>query len=78
MKAGCPVIALNASSIPEVAGNAGILIDKLDPILTNKIIKKLTQNDFRDEFIEKGIIHSKKFSWDKCCNETLDFYNEVF
>jgi mannosyltransferase len=78
MKAGCPVIALNASSIPEVAGNAGVLIDKLDPVLTNKIIKNLSQNDFRNEVIEKGIIHSKKFSWDKCCNETLDFYNEVF
>jgi mannosyltransferase len=78
MKAGCPVIALNASSIPEVAGNAGILIDKLDPVLTNKIIKNLAKNDFRNEVIEKGIIHSKKFSWDKCCNETLDFYNEVF
>lgn len=78
MKAGCPVIALNTSSIPEVAGDAGILIDKLDPLLTNKIIKSLTQNDFRNEVIEKGLLHSKKYSWDKCCNETLDFYNEVF
>ena len=78
MKAGCPVIALNASSIPEVAGDAGLLIDKLDPLFTSNIIKNLSQNNFRNEVIEKGIVHSKKFSWDKCCNETLDFYNEVF
>lgn len=78
MKAGCPVIALNASSIPEVAGNAGILLDKLDTTITNNIINNLSINNYRQEIIEKGIIQAKKFSWEKCCNKTLDFYKEVF
>lgn len=78
MKAGCPVIALDSSSIPEVAGNAGILLDKLDSTVTNNILSNLSKKDYRQEVIEKGIIQAKKFSWDKCCNETLDFYKEVF
>lgn len=78
MKAGCPVIALNSSSIPEVAGNSGILIDKLDVTLTSKILKNLKHSDYRLEVIEKGIVQSKKYSWDKCCKETLDFYNEMY
>lgn len=78
MKAGCPVIALNASSVPEIAGNAAILLDKLDYSLTNNILINLSTNDYRDEIIEKGILQSQKFSWEKCCTETHEFYKELY
>jgi glycosyltransferase involved in cell wall biosynthesis len=78
MKAGCPVIALNSSSIPEICGDAGILLDKLDVGHTLKIINGLNNESFRQELIEKGVQQAKKYSWEKCCRETLEFYKETF
>ena len=78
MKAGCPVVSINMSSIPEVAGDAGLLVNeiKVDNFI-NKIVK-LENDDFRKKIIYKGIEQSKKFSWDKCFDETYSFYQEVW
>ena len=42
-----------------------------------KIIQ-LEEGDFRDQIINKGLVQSANFSWDKCFNETVGFYQEVF
>jgi glycosyltransferase involved in cell wall biosynthesis len=78
MQAGCPVIALNKSSIPEVAGDAGILLDDLNFSIFQKKIALLENKDYHEEMVIKGLMQAKKFSWEKCCKETLDFYNEVY
>ena len=78
MRAGCPVVSTRLSSIPEVAGEAGLLIDNVS---ADKIIEKLIQLEddaFRDKTIGKGLAQSAKFSWDKCFNETFDFYREIY
>jgi len=72
MKAGCPFIALNKSAIPEVAGNAGILLNDLSFNSFQNAIIKLTQN--RNSLIQDGYIQASKFSWNKCFNETYDSY----
>lgn len=77
MKAGCPVVSSNASSIPEVAGDAGLLVDKIEVEEFIKVILKLENKDFRDEIILRGIEQAKNFSWDKCFEETLEFYKKV-
>jgi len=78
MKAGCPVVSTNISSIPEVAGDAGLLVNKIKvDNFINEIIK-LENDDFRKKIIYKGIKQSKKFSWDKCFDETYSFYQEVW
>lgn len=77
MKAGCPVVSTNISSIPEVAGDAGLLVDKIEAEEFVKAILKLENKGFRDEIISKGFEQAKKFSWDKCFEETLEFYKEV-
>lgn len=78
MKASCPVIALDNSSIKEVAGNAGILLKKLEiSTFTNKINDLSENNDFRKDIVSKGIEQSNFFSWSKCCSETHDFYREI-
>jgi len=76
MKAGCPVISTNISSIPEVAGDIGLLVDeiKVDSFIDE--IMKLEDSEFRSELIKKGLEQCKKFSWDKCFNETYSFYQE--
>jgi len=78
MRAGCPVIAANKSSIPEVAGDSALLIDSIKP---SSIIEKMTlleSQKFRKELILKGIIQSSKFNWDKCSRETDEFYKQTF
>jgi len=78
MSAGCPVIALRKSSIPEVAGDAGILFSNFDKKSTKEAIESLRDNkEIRSEQIELGLNNVKKYSWDNCYEEVLDFYHEV-
>lgn len=78
MKAGCPVVSTNISSIPEVAGDAGLLVDEIKVENFIDEIKKLEDSEFRNELINKGLEQSKRFSWDKCFEETYNFYQEVW
>jgi len=77
MKAGCPVIATSSSSIPEIAGDAAILVDEIIPSEFAKRILSLEQKEFRINTIRKGFERSKMFSWDKCASEVINFYDEV-
>lgn len=78
MKAGCPVIALNNSSIPEVAGNAALLLNDLNVVQAKNFISDLRILSRRENIIEKGFIQSKQFSWEKCTDQTKAFYDEIF
>jgi mannosyltransferase len=75
MKAGCPFIALKASSITEVAGKAGYLMDDLNYEQFNKGIEYVECN--KEEIIKLGFIQSEKFSWDKCFKEIFNIYTEL-
>lgn len=75
MKAGCPFIALNCSSIPEVAGNAGFLMESLDVSSFNEAVSYIKKN--REDIINKGFFQANKFSWDKCYQEVREIYKEV-
>lgn len=75
MNAGTPFIALNKSSIPEVAGNAGILVDELDLHQFSNAIDTIASN--RILLVESGFTQAKKFSWEKCYNETKAVYKSL-
>lgn len=77
MKAGCPVVASNTSSISEVCADAGILVSEIKKNKFIDAIRLLNDNKYRNKIIHKGIIRAKKFNWDKCYNETMSFYIEV-
>lgn len=77
MKAGCPVVSSNISSIPEVAGDAGLLVDEISSYSFIKEIFRLENENFRDEVISKGLEQAEKFNWDKCANETYEFYQKI-
>jgi mannosyltransferase len=72
MKATCPVIALNVSSIPEVAGEAAVLLDKLSIDDFYFGIKQILSN--REKYVNLGIKNAKRFSWEKTYLETLNVY----
>lgn len=78
MKAGCPVISTNFSSIPEVAGDAALLVDQIETDAFLEKIQMLENPEFRSQLIEKGLKQAAKFSWDKCFEETYAFYEEVY
>lgn len=76
MKAGLPFIALNRSSIPEVAGNAGILLDELDLESFKKAVYSIESKHV--ELIQEGLLQAQKFSWEKCYQETVATYKEQY
>lgn len=78
MKAGCPVVSTNFSSIPEVAGDAALLVDRIETDAFIEKIQMLEDPEFRSQLIEKGLKQAEKFSWDKCFEETYAFYEEVY
>lgn len=78
MRAGCPVISTNSSSIPEVTSDAAILVDEISKESFVESIKSLENNIIRDNLIQKGLVQAKKFSWDKCFEQTVSFYEEVY
>ncbi len=70
MKLGCPVITLNNSSIPEVAGNAAILVSN-NSELSNSIIEIATDQKLRSSMIKEGLAQDAKFTWEKTAARTL-------
>jgi glycosyltransferase involved in cell wall biosynthesis len=78
MRAGCPVVSTNISSIPEVASHAALLVDDICAENFIKQVKLLEDSEFRQSKINEGFKQAKKFSWDKCFEETITFYNEIF
>ena len=77
MKAGCPVVAAKISSIPEVAGNAGLLVERIETSTFVSQIKVLENVEIRKTYIEKGILQATKFSWDKMYLEQINFYKKM-
>ena len=77
MKAGCPVVSSNISSIPEVTSSAALLVEEIKLKDFLEAIKSLRNNKIRKELIEKGIQQSKQFDWYKCALETKRFYEQV-
>lgn len=77
MKAGCPVVSTNLSSIPEVAGDAALLVDEITVEDFVEQIRKLSNESFRKRLIQKGFSRADQFSWDKCFEETYAFYQEL-
>lgn len=78
MKAGCPVVSTDFSSIPEIAGDAALLVDKIDVENFVQKIKELENPNVREKLIEIGLRQAELFSWDKCFDETHAFYKEIW
>lgn len=69
MACGCPVVASNISSLPEVAGDAAVLVDPLDEGSIAEGIRWAVQE--RDVLSARGIERAQQFTWDATAQETL-------
>ncbi len=79
MNYGCPVVVSNVSSLPEIAGQVGTLVNPDSVGEIAKGIRKILELDDsqRKAMIEQGQMLAKKFSWEKCAKETLDTLEKV-
>jgi len=78
MASGVPVIASSSSSIPEVVGDAGMLLDPLDVDGFYEAMKSMLESpELRKSYSEKSLSRSSLFSWNKCAQETMGVYNKV-
>lgn len=77
-RAGCPVIAYNASSIPEVIGNTPLLLSELNIEEILEKISLLESESLRKRVVEEGIGNSRKYSWDKTYQKTIELYRELW
>lgn len=79
MACGTPVIASTSSSLPELIGDAGILVDphNVDEI-TLAMFKVLSSSQLRNEMIAKEIRRSKLFSWRNTARNTLAVYENLY
>jgi glycosyltransferase involved in cell wall biosynthesis len=73
MASGVPTVVSNLSSLPEIVGDAGVLIDpnSVDS-LAEGLLKVLTDNNLRQQMIAKGLERSKKFTWENTARKTLE------
>jgi len=78
MACGCPVVTSNTSSLPEVVGEAGIMVDPYDVDgLAQAMRRVLTDSKLRDDMVRKGLEQSKKFSWEKAAEQTREVYEKL-
>jgi glycosyltransferase involved in cell wall biosynthesis len=72
MRCGVPVIASNNSSLPEIVGDGGILVDPDKPEEIFRAMKEVVNNHkLRETLIKKGLEKSTEFDWKKTAQETL-------
>ena len=75
---GAPVISSNATSLPEVCGDAALYFDPLNvEDIAEKIGRVLSDDRLRTELITKGCEQVKKFSWERMAQQTLEVYEKA-
>ena len=78
MQCGTPVIAANRTSLPEVVGDAGMLVDPFDETSIANALNNLIENpDYRADLRVKGIERAEKFGWKRTARLTLQAYERA-
>ena len=78
MASGVPVVCSNASTLPEVTGEAAAMCNPQDVDALAELINMALQDEsWRNQSIIKGLQQAEKFSWQRCAKETFAVYKEV-
>ncbi|MDZ7935437.1 MAG: glycosyltransferase family 1 protein [Emticicia sp.] len=78
MQCGTPVISSTKSSIPEVVGDSGILVEPTDETAISAAMLKFYQNEnFRNELSQKALLQATKFSWERFTDEHIEIYQKI-
>jgi glycosyltransferase involved in cell wall biosynthesis len=75
MACGCPVLCANCATLPEIAGDAAVLIDPYDPeALAHSLEQVIHDSGLRDRLVDAGAGMAKLFSWKKTASETFEVF----
>ena len=78
MASGTPVITSNVSSLPEVVGDAALLVDPLQPEEIAEAMRRvLTDPALRDDLAARGLERARHFSWERSIRRVREIYGEV-
>jgi glycosyltransferase involved in cell wall biosynthesis len=78
MASGTPVVTSNLSSLPEVTGDAAVLIDPYDPAaIAGGIERVLTDETLRRDLRRKGLARAQQFSWEQSVRRVREIYKEA-
>ena len=78
MACGAPVLCSNASSLPEVVGEAGYLFDPHNEHeLTKSLVEVLGDDEKRARMVKEGLKQAASFSWDKVTDRTITIYRKL-
>jgi len=78
MACGTPVVTSNASSLPEVVGDAALVVDPLDvAALADAMGHLLTDRDLRENMARRGVEQARLFTWTRAAASLLDIYRRV-
>ncbi|MCE5219335.1 glycosyltransferase family 4 protein, partial [bacterium] len=78
MACGTPVVTSNSSSIPEVAGDAAILVEPRDTAALAAAVEGVASDEaLREDLRGRGLEQAARFSWDRTAEMTLEVYKHV-
>jgi len=79
MACGVPIVASNGTSIPEVVGDAAVLVDGRNvEALCEGMYKVLTDEALRTRLVENGLKQIKKFQWQETAKKTMNTYEKAY
>jgi glycosyltransferase involved in cell wall biosynthesis len=78
MASGTPVVTSNVSSLPEVAGDAAVLVDPYDAnAIADGIYRVLTDTTLRNDLKRRGLERATQFSWESAVRRVREIYAQV-
>ncbi len=79
MACGAPVITSNTSSLPEVAGDAAILVDPHDThAIAHAIMRLLEDEQLQEELRQKGYLQAQRYTWSRAAAKMLSIYQKLY
>jgi len=78
MACGCPVIGVNATAIPEVAGGAALLVEPRSPVQIAEAVRALYRDEgLRSDVIQRGRQRAQDFPWEKAAGKFIDLFRHL-
>jgi glycosyltransferase involved in cell wall biosynthesis len=78
MSCGCPIVCSNVTSLPELAGDAAVLVNPYDiEGLADAMWRVLRGLDLRADLVAKGLARARHFSWERAARQTVQIYRQA-
>jgi glycosyltransferase involved in cell wall biosynthesis len=76
MACGCPPVVSSTGALPEVAGDAGLIVDPFDPPRMAEALQRVCADDaLHRDLAARCLARAREFTWERCARETLDILN---